>query len=899
MIHRLPLRGRDAALDELAERIAQARAGSGAVLVFEGARGMGKSRLLEEAGAIAGRSGIGVSHAAAVAGAQLVPLAPLRDALRTVDRGMDLIASLEHGRDAVPMLEPQLICLDDLHWADAATLTALHTLSASLHKIPLAVVVALDPAQMRDASSRAAAPLRARVALEALDDAAVLQLAKDALGVEPAPALQQLLHQARGVPAELEALLLGLAEEGRVVVQDGQSHVRSLDALPARMHTRVRERLSKLDALGRQLAVAAAVLGPDCTPRQLAVMVERRSVSDTVGELVAAGFVERRADGRLQLLGVETRQLLLSTLSQSAVTALQRQAAALLVSEGATALTVADQVLAGARPGDGSAARTLLEAAQSLLAVDPSQGADLCRQAITLPDYGDPVRAELATAAVRLLHAAGRTDEARTWAARWGQDLATPVERAAVLLEASELFSLPADVCAEANRRALALDGIDAVSRARHQAGLILNLAMAGRLPEAQRQLEETAKSIADAGDPRADSTCALAESVLDIARGQYERALPEPASAGWTDSVRADCVAILRCSAVLTAGRLEDALDISNAGTDASRQHGQHWAARMWTGLRLRALLALGRPLEVLVGVEPYVPARVPEAAALAAVATAAIHVGDLRATQACAAAARVASDDAPPEVRQHAAWVILRCADASGDEGGIATWAGHAHVEQGAALPRLEPSPGDAVVLTRLALSAGDPELARAAAARAGARALLNPGSAYLSAFAAHAAALVADAPAGLAEAAAQLQEAGAVLARASVLEDLGQMSLRAVTTRADGIRWLDEALATYERAGAERDAARVRRRLRGAAQRRRPTARPAPASDRDELTAAERRVVELVASGLTNREVGERLSISANTVGTHLRHAFAKLGVSSRRELVLRALTPPDAP
>ncbi|MFF5438032.1 helix-turn-helix transcriptional regulator [Streptomyces achromogenes] len=48
---------------------------------------------------------------------------------------------------------------------------------------------------------------------------------------------------------------------------------------------------------------------------------------------------------------------------------------------------------------------------------------------------------------------------------------------------------------------------------------------------------------------------------------------------------------------------------------------------------------------------------------------------------------------------------------------------------------------------------------------------------------------------------------------------------------------------------------------------------------------LTPAELRVARLVAEGLTNRAVAQRLCISPHTVDSHLRHAFAKLGISSR--------------
>jgi DNA-binding CsgD family transcriptional regulator len=43
-----------------------------------------------------------------------------------------------------------------------------------------------------------------------------------------------------------------------------------------------------------------------------------------------------------------------------------------------------------------------------------------------------------------------------------------------------------------------------------------------------------------------------------------------------------------------------------------------------------------------------------------------------------------------------------------------------------------------------------------------------------------------------------------------------------------------------------------------------------------------------VNLIADGATNRTVAERLHLSPNTVKTHLRNAFAKLGVNSRDQL-----------
>jgi DNA-binding NarL/FixJ family response regulator len=51
---------------------------------------------------------------------------------------------------------------------------------------------------------------------------------------------------------------------------------------------------------------------------------------------------------------------------------------------------------------------------------------------------------------------------------------------------------------------------------------------------------------------------------------------------------------------------------------------------------------------------------------------------------------------------------------------------------------------------------------------------------------------------------------------------------------------------------------------------------------------LTARESEVVELVAAGLTNREIAGQLYISIRTVTSHLDHVYTKLGLSSRDAL-----------
>lgn len=69
----------------------------------------------------------------------------------------------------------------------------------------------------------------------------------------------------------------------------------------------------------------------------------------------------------------------------------------------------------------------------------------------------------------------------------------------------------------------------------------------------------------------------------------------------------------------------------------------------------------------------------------------------------------------------------------------------------------------------------------------------------------------------------------------------------------------------------------------------------AAPPAATSSDVLTRREREVAALVAQGLTNREIADRLVISKRTADAHVEHILAKLGLSSRREIAAASAGP----
>lgn len=231
-------------------------------------------------------------------------------------------------------------------------------------------------------------------------------------------------------------------------------------------------------------------------------------------------LVER--SGTLAFLHDLTYEGVRSSIPASLRRSLDRQAAAVLLDRGALPIEVALQLAASAESGDEIAVATLLRAAEALSATDPSSAANLGRRALALASAGHPLRGPLVAGTAVWLHAAGRTDEALTFAGTALRQALPAAEEAEVRLSIASMFSVSPEIRADSCRAALALTGLPLSLRNRHLALLVHNLSVGGRVPEARELANEARGPIMDSGDVKARFMLKLAESGNLYADGTF-----------------------------------------------------------------------------------------------------------------------------------------------------------------------------------------------------------------------------------------------------------------------------------------------------------------------------------------------------------------------------------------
>ena len=380
--------GRDDELDAVRRLVDAARTGAGGAVLVVGEAGIGKSRLLAEAAALARAAGMVVLTGRAVPGGgtyrpltealyghfrdakaiDTEDLRPFRVALSRIVAGWtgevagnaglggaDPLLVLGEGLLRLLVAAGRgpgcLLVLDDLHWADPDTVALVEYLAGGARSVGVLLAVAarddqpgLSPGSGPDESAvgrLVGQPGVTTLRLKRLDDAGVAVLAGRHAGERPIPGavLEALVARAEGLPLLVEELLHGL----------GETHGERAP-VPATMADLVARRMAALDAPSRAAVQAAAVLGaePDWDlvapvsgqPEPVAV-AGLRTAAD-VGLLMSSG-------GRLRWRHMLVRDAVLAMLLPPEHAALARRAA--------------DRLDARAGPGDDALAADLLAAA--------------------------------------------------------------------------------------------------------------------------------------------------------------------------------------------------------------------------------------------------------------------------------------------------------------------------------------------------------------------------------------------------------------------------------------------------------------------------------------------------------------------------------------------------------
>lgn len=901
------MRGREREWALVADLFSRCAVGRPRVLLVEGEPGSGRSLLLRNAARGAAARGLLFAVCGIGDPARPHPVGSLLDAFdvtiatdgpaspaahrsaRVPDRTLGFPGTLADTPRSRGAGEPVVLIFDDVQCADQATLTALHTLTARFARRPVACVLARCGVGRNDAAAHLFDLLERdgarRCVLGPLHDGAVAEIVADRLTARPHPDLADLVAGAGGNPRFLTALLTGLRDEDMIRVRNGQARLVA-DRLPKPLRAAVRARLDDLSPGARHLLSVAAVLGRSFSPDDVAELMGRTPARlwPSVDEVLSTGLVGDDADGLSFRHGLVPR-VLTESMPAAVREGLHRQIGELMARRHRPE-EAAFHLIQGARAGDMRALADLDRAVAELMPSAPRTSAELAEHALGLTTPEDPARDARVLTAVRALTSAGRLDDA-------DELTRTALERPMPALACARLHCLRSEIlhlgghAAEAAAAAsIALAEPHVPESLRDDAELLW---LAARAATGADVRERARAVVASASEHGAALVCgalvalAVAEwdagrlaAGLRLARDAVRRTPPAEA---WRIHPR-----VILATLLTDARRFDEARTVlATAGDDVDRHTA--WAPAPAV-LRARMHLMSGRLRDALTEGEAALAAAEEScahaftASALAALAAAALRIGDVDAAREYAARGLRCPYGAP-FAHPRLALIAAQVAEArDGPEAVAGTLdALCAGLRRHASAPAGDPAA--AAWLVRTALALGDRPHAEAAVAAA--EALVgDPELAATGIAAAHARALLERSPEALKKVAETHSDPWA---RASAWEDLGLLT----DVRADTVAHLDAALRGYAAIGAARDTARVRRRLRRLGVRRRHWHQAdRPVSGWASLTDTEWGVSELVAQGLTNRQVADRLFMSVHTVAFHLRHVFRKLDVSSRVEL-----------
>src|SRR3954449_6848397 len=926
----LRLLEREAELAALEAMLAAARLGDGRLVIVEGGAGIGKTRLLAEARALAaaadfevltarggeleGEFAFGIvrqlfeARLAGAAGdernellsgaaglsASMFTSAPTSSSGDGAESSFAMLHSLYWLAANFASRKPTLLVVDDLHWADEPSLRWLAYLARRIEGLPLLLLAGTRPPEQANSPTLVTQlfsdPAAVAIRPGNLGPQSAAMLARESLGAEPHPVFAAALQTGSGGnPLFLVALLDALRQEGISPTPEHAAYVIELG--PQAIARGIATRLARLPSEAARLLRAAATLG-DRTELPLAAELadlEPKAALSAASALVTADLL--RHENPLEFIHPVVRTAVLEGMS------------------------AADRVRAHRR-----AAEALLEAGAL-----PEQSAAHLLQ--TIPDHDSFVVATLRLAAKRSL-AHGAPQAAVAYLRRALTEPPSPVEEVDVLgeLGAAEL-NIDASEAAEHLRRAI--DAIADVTQrpditlsyvralvlvGRHQdAGALLRMArdrfrgfdqdlhwrLEGRLliwSEFDPELYAAETQRFTAIDER-DLTggtgagvllaaLAMVEAQRGVSRARAVDFAERALASGAFEEAGERLNGITPLLALTIAGEIEAASAAFEASFSSARRSGDYLTP---AGLHLyRGLLRIecGELLAAEEDLQPFAGNAFHDSADFQAFRAAFLAEILLERGEIDQAEALVV----PPTAMREGYGVYLLVArgrvhlGARRPEQALADFleAGRVATAAGTENPGVVPWRSLAALsLNHLGREPEALELAREEldlSRRWGAPRTVGISLRALG--------LVEGGEAGerlLQEAVEVLAGSPARLEHARALVDLGAV-LRRSNSRSEARQLLRDGVELAQRCGATALVERANDELAATGAHRRTVL----LSGLAELTASERRVAQLAAEDLSNKEVAQALFVTVKTVEQHLGRVYRKLDISSRRQL-----------
>jgi DNA-binding CsgD family transcriptional regulator/tetratricopeptide (TPR) repeat protein len=899
-----PLRGRSEPMASALSALRSAsQHGTSSSVVISGPPGIGKTALLAEICEHATRMKIQVGRSKCEPIEQVWPGAPV---IATVRSGPDPLTTAEQyeriaGVISEPLLladriacrledlaavHPLLVAIDDLQWADRVSRFLLRSLLSRLAGLPVVWLFASrdDPIGLDLAGPGTVR--REHLHLAPLTTPDLAAMARDRLGRVPDERTRRYLDATGGNPFLATQVIDSLArsaaagEPGIVAGGFAAAIARQLADLPSQ----ARELTELVAAAGRPLPVRDAFA--------LMPTLSGCDGQDGLAGAVGSGLITVSADA-LAFRHDLVRETVYALLAGHRARQLHARLAEYHLSVLGEPLAAASHARAAAVPGDLASALILVSAAETLARTSAEDAGELAALAFTTVRPAQPGWLELGRRCLSTLCQAQHAAQAITVA---GQILARVDDAnlaAQVETEAARALWLSGRVHDLASRieKTLRSSDLDAMVTVRLRAAYAL--ACTRTLPG-----EPAAREAASALEQARDNGDAEALTLAVQASGEAARNLGRHLEALRHFRELRSLTGAPYLAEELTALQFVDRYDHSQVLLDQARANSAAAAetllpgiacAQMWQDFNLgrlddadagaRTLMELGRQLGTSLHLLDAITIR----------AAVALLCGE---TEIAAAQLRLADTltDADEAIRNPGITVMRG-------------WLAATRGDLPAARDTLRPVLHGAVrgrsywplwpcwngLFFQVGAAIDDDAFADSCLDVAETNAAHNPGVASFEGVALNLRGLGKQDLDILAEAVKVLDRSPRPVLRAVGAESYGG-ALLAAGRRSEALAQLDRAWDEYHHMGARAFRANVQAAMRQAGARRAKwsAAAAAPTTGWASLTDAERRVATLISEGHTNKSAASALGVSINTVGTHLRSVFAKLGVQSRVQL-----------